>query len=287
MVNINFYDDASSFRQALDPDAFYIQSVEDDMRTRSVVHGYCHVCDKVQDMTINGGPDFGDGYPNLREGLVCVCGAKNRDRLMVLASAGKLRSADRSIFFGAMSGWATWARQTCGRRVDFCEYLPDSEPGSTVKVGELSVRNEDMTRMTFADGSSDLVLHQDVLEHIPDHKAALSETLRVLRPGGATIFTAPFFHVMDQTFVRAALKSDGSIEHYAPEERHGDPLSPEGILAFYNFGWSLLADMRAAGFVDVRLGILYRPDLGLVSNGCPVSHGNMLPVFFSGTKRFD
>lgn len=237
-------------------------------------------------MKVDCGSNFGTGYPNLREGLVCqTCGSKNRDRLMMLASRELLATSRKTIFFGALSGWARWAKDSHPHRLVFCEYLGDEVPrGAEVTIEGQSVFNQDLTRMTFESESADLILHQDVLEHIPDYKTALQETFRVLRPGAKTIFTAPFFHEMDDTFVRATVGTDGAITHLAAEERHGDPLVPEGILTFYNFGWSLMDDMRSAGFVDASLGLLYRPDLGLVSNGCPFPALNMMPVFISATK---
>lgn len=285
MINIPEFSAPGPFRANLEAGAYFLKIVEDDLRRHETSRGFCPVCERVQDFRIEGGPDFGPGFPNLREGLVCPCGAKNRDRLMLLASRSQLVASQRTIFFGLMSGWAGWAKRRTPETTIFCEYFGEGTPfGAERVIEETLVFNQDMTRMTFADASADLVLHQDVLEHIPDYRAALRETWRVLKPGGTTIFTAPFFHEMEETFVRAAVKADGSVEHFAPEERHGDPLVPEGILAFYNFGWSLLDEMRGVGFHDARIGLAYRPDLGLVSTGCPLPEWNMMPVFMIGSK---
>src|SRR6266480_7347048 len=42
----------------------------------------------------------------------------------------------------------------------------------------------DMQRMSFADSSIDVILHSDTLEHVPDSKAALRESWRILKPDG-------------------------------------------------------------------------------------------------------
>ena len=285
MIQFSSFDDLPTLRRSVALETSFSDAEENFMRSEAQVGGYCHICERRTVLTVNGGPDFGAGYPNLREGLVCPCGAKSRDRLMMLASRDSLAIAGHTVFFGALSGWARWARRVHGERILFCEYFGDkAEPGQSVPVEDMQVRNEDMTRMTLGDASTDLVLHQDVMEHIPDYKAALRETLRVLRPGGATIFTAPFFHLLDETFVRAAIDESGSVVHFAPPELHGDPLVPEGILAFYNFGWSLIDDCRDAGFEDVQIKLLYRPDLGIVSTGCPFPGANMMPVCISAKK---
>jgi hypothetical protein len=81
--------------------------------------------------------------------------------------------------------------------------------------------------------------------------------------------------------VRATMSSDGAIQHIEAPEVHSDPLSGTGILAFYHFGWSLLDDLRAAGFRDVRLGVLHDPMSGLTGNNYGFDeYGTMLPLFF-------
>jgi len=49
----------------------------------------------------------------------------------------------------------------------------------------------DAIRLPFKIHSFDAVTMFDVLEHITDHKKAISETLRVLRPGGYLLVTTP------------------------------------------------------------------------------------------------
>ena len=49
----------------------------------------------------------------------------------------------------------------------------------------------DATAMPFADGSFDVVIASEVLEHIPADQAALREITRVLAPGGTVAVTVP------------------------------------------------------------------------------------------------
>jgi 2-polyprenyl-3-methyl-5-hydroxy-6-metoxy-1,4-benzoquinol methylase len=46
-------------------------------------------------------------------------------------------------------------------------------------------------RLPVADGSVDVVLSYEVLEHVPDEEAALAEIRRVLKPGGEMIISVP------------------------------------------------------------------------------------------------
>lgn len=50
----------------------------------------------------------------------------------------------------------------------------------------------DIARIPVRDGSFDAVLCSEVLEHVDDPVAALSELKRVVKPGGMLILTAPF-----------------------------------------------------------------------------------------------
>lgn len=49
----------------------------------------------------------------------------------------------------------------------------------------------DICNLPFASDSFDIVLCNHVLEHIPDHRKALSELYRVMKPGGWGIFQVP------------------------------------------------------------------------------------------------
>lgn len=108
-------------------------------------------------------------------------------------------------------------------------YRADIAPGTRRDDGAIC---QDITRLTLPDGSLDLIVSSDVLEHVPDFAAALRETHRVLRPGGAHIFTVP---PREKTRQRARLVN-GEVAHLVEPEYHMDPLSPAGILAFWDFG---------------------------------------------------
>jgi SAM-dependent methyltransferase len=55
------------------------------------------------------------------------------------------------------------------------------------------VEQGDICAMPFADGSFDLVLATDIIEHVDDDARALSEIARVLKPGGVALVTVPAF----------------------------------------------------------------------------------------------
>lgn len=71
----------------------------------------------------------------------------------------------------------------------------DLEPGYARSPCNLQPRVRfvcaDATALPFADCHFDAVTMFDVLEHIPDHKKAVLEALRVLKPGGYLLLSAP------------------------------------------------------------------------------------------------
>jgi SAM-dependent methyltransferase len=49
----------------------------------------------------------------------------------------------------------------------------------------------DATSLPFPDGAFDRVIAAEILEHVPDDRAAMTEIARVLRPGGTAAVTVP------------------------------------------------------------------------------------------------
>ncbi|WP_188079338.1 glycosyltransferase [Xanthobacter oligotrophicus] len=123
------------------------------------------------------------------------------------------------------------------------EYFEDVPRGQTDSSG---VRCEDTTCLTFANESFDLVVSQDVFEHVSDPDRGFAEVARVLRPGGAHIFTVPQAPHLETSVTRARIR-DGLVEHVLPPEYHGDPVRAEGALVFTDFGADLKAKIADAG----------------------------------------
>jgi SAM-dependent methyltransferase len=79
----------------------------------------------------------------------------------------------------------------------------------------------DAQALPVADGCADAVVLLDILEHLPDPRAALAEAHRVLRPGGVVILSVPnrgALHRLD------ALNVYTSLRRRRP---HWPPLEPE------------------------------------------------------------
>jgi len=135
------------------------------------------------------------------------------------------------------------------------------------------VRHEDAEALSLGDGSVDLVVSCDVLEHVNAPQRVIAETARVLRPEGHAILTFPMDPALDHNRRRADIV-DGRVRHLLPAIRHGNPLSPEGSLVFTDFGWDVLEQLRAAGLADVSLRVYWAYELGYLG----------IQFYFSGRK---
>jgi len=234
----------------------YISHCEDEMgeipQIQQGLEGHCHVCRKDVVFDIDIPPD--GGLVNWRETLVCPqCNLINRWRscLHVFEEICKPTVQDRIYLTETLSP----LYQNLGKRYPLLissEYFPDYQFGQYVEARSMLIRNEDVTNLSFADASMDIVLCFDVLEHVPDYRAALSEFYRVLGKGGQLVLSVPF-NFQHTTTVRARIDGQGKITHLVEPNYHGDPLSDQGILSFYDFGMALLDDMRMTGFRECFL----------------------------------
>ncbi len=112
------------------------------------------------------------------------------------------------------------------------QYFPD------VTRGEYrdGIRSEDLEALTLPDGSIDIFITQDVLEHVFHPEAAIAEINRVLKPGGRHVFTTPKHKLLEQTIQRARISADGTIEHILEEQYHGNPIGDNRALVTYDYG---------------------------------------------------
>ncbi|MDG3003065.1 class I SAM-dependent methyltransferase [Paludisphaera mucosa] len=139
------------------------------------------------------------------------------------------------------------------------DYIPNAHPGAYVK----GLRHEDLARLTYEDDRFDLVLTSETLEHVPDLARALDEVHRVLVPGGLHVFTAPVSPHFAETFPRARLRRDGSIEDLATPIRH--PGGDVGYPVFTELGMDFPDWLAHAGFeTETRFGPVRDDDLAQV-----------------------
>ncbi len=224
------------------------------------VSGFCVACGKVVPLKVD--LQWGDGVrPNWRERLQCACGLNNRIRA-ALDFLGELVGKTQNPALYATEQVTPLFAQLHSRHLAITgsEYLRDGTQRGVANAN--GIRHEDITDLTFATGSFDAVLSFDVLEHVPDYRAAFREIARVLKPRGHLLSSFPFDASLAKTLVRASIGADGSVVHHLPPEYHGDPVDNSGCLCFQVFGWDVLDEMQRAGFSEAHTVFYWSLDRG-------------------------
>ena len=229
------------------------------------VRGFCVPCgtesELLVDLQSGGSRDGTRLVPNWRERLVCNrCEMNNRQRLIAaLVKQEMARRGGVAYFMEQVTPIFNWAFTEFGTQsVIGSEYLGYQYSSGQVIQG---IRHEDVENLSFADSSVDLIVSNDVFEHIPEPAKALVECARVLKPGGIMLATMPFHQNRDRSVTRARL-IDGEIEYLQPAIFHGNPVSSDGSLVFVDFGWDFLDDFLIAGFSDVVVDLYASVPLG-------------------------
>jgi SAM-dependent methyltransferase len=183
-------------------------------------------------------------YVNAQQGRHCsVC--RSTLRCMALAQA-VLR------FYNASGSLAEFAQSEAAQRLRVLEI--NEAGGVSAYLARLPRRTfasfpqVDVQALPYADASFDLVVHSDTLEHVRDPVRGLAECRRVLRKGGACIFTVPIV-VGRLTRSRAGL---------APSY-HGTAADGEGYLVQTEFGADAWRWPLAAGFAECRVTAVEPP----------------------------
>lgn len=196
-----------------------------------------------------------DTEVSFREARCPRCGAnvRNSDLAKIIVQTfspceqGSLADAasflrDLEIFEAQSSGPVhdtlfTLPHYTCS------EFYPDTPSGKRAQNGIIC---QDLQDLTFPSETFDLILTQDVLEHVLNPERAFSELSRVLKPGGYHIFTVP--HHEGRATLRRVSVENGKVTFKYPPVYHGDPLRPEGALVCTDFGSDLGPLLRNFGF---------------------------------------
>jgi SAM-dependent methyltransferase len=144
-----------------------------------------------------------------------------------------------------------------------CKDYSASQFFPTVTLGTYhnGVRCENLERLTFPDATFDLLITQDVFEHVMNPSSAFAEVARVLKPGGAHVFTVPYFF-WKETVVRAVASPEG-IKYLQPPDYHGNPIDDKGSLVVTEWGPELIGEIYCNSGMITAIHNLHDVDLGL------------------------
>ena len=227
--------------------------------------GYCEICGK--DVTFVA---HGRYFRNTLRCPVCNTAPRNRATFHVLQQ-----------FFPA---WRTLTIHESSPSGDSMSNLLKREAAQYIETQwDLSIpfgtvhprghRSEDLQAQTFADGTIDLMIAQDVFEHVFEPDRAIAEIARTLRDGGACIITTPLVMKKGASRRRASLV-DGSVVHHLEPEYHGNPVNKEGRLDNSNershgslvtvdWGYDIVPYLQRHSGLSVMLLSIDNIDLGI------------------------
>lgn len=232
-----------------------------ESETKSVgVPGYCQVCDRESPFTLEY--DWSDGtVPNFRESMFCpYCSLNSRQRKMAATVKrwAKQQAGQGAIYMYEQLTKAYEAVCAFSDSVTGSEYIAGDMDGGTVVDG---VRHEDAEHLSFADESFDILVSCDVFEHVNQYTSCFEEANRILKPQGRMFLSVPFYLNKQENFRRCGFEG-GQLKHYAEPSYHFNPISKEGSLVFWDYGWDMLADLKRAGFSDVYMQPYYSRKFG-------------------------
>ncbi|MEJ2491643.1 MAG: class I SAM-dependent methyltransferase [Desulfuromonadales bacterium] len=151
------------------------------------------------------------------------------------------------------------------------QYYPEVSTGSIFN----GTRCENLEKMTFDDNCFDLIITQDVLEHVLSPEKAFSEIARTLKVGGTHLFTVPFYKGR-KTRIRARQKSAG-IEYLEEPDYHVNPINSEGALVIREWGDDLFDFIEETSGLQTEIFSFSDKEYGL--------EGEFLDVFVSRKIR--
>ncbi|WP_424361378.1 methyltransferase domain-containing protein [Methylocystis parvus] len=196
------------------------------------VAGYCPVCESKAEFLAES--------EWLRDTLLCVgCGSVPRERALL---------ATLKMYY---PHWRDLTIHECSPAERKVSYKLRDEAKSYIGThfdrstpfGEMNAegkyRSEDLENQTFATESFDLVITQDVFEHLFRPDKAIAEIARTLRPGGAHICSFPIGNKSLPSKRRATLQADGDVIHHMEPIYHGNPIDPSGSLVTMDYGYDI------------------------------------------------
>jgi hypothetical protein len=235
------------------------------------VKGFCIPCYKEVDFIVDmqsGGKKINDlYYPNLRERLVCpLCHMNNRQRLVATIIKQTVIDERKKViyFMEQVTPIFLYFKNLYKNKIIIgSEYL-----GAHFKSGEEyeGINHQDIENLSFRDDSIDLIVSNDVFEHVPNPQKAFSECYRTLKKNGIMIFTIPFYSDLSKSVSRANLEG-GVVNFILPKVFHGNPVTQDVSLVFTDVGGDIFSWFKEIEFSKLNLEIYSSKKYGHIGGG--------------------
>ena len=224
---------ASTLRRRLIPTGFYFRQ-----------EGHCPCCQSKTAFVAND--------PWLRDSFRCAnCGCIPRNRaLLYVLEKYHPNWASLSIHESSPSGGGASARLRRGCSGYLAsQYYPTRPFGTMVQ----EFRNEDLENQTFGDASFDIVVTQDVLEHVHDPARVFREIARTLKPGGSHVCGVPLVNKHRPSQVWATRHQGGSPNFLHEPDYHENPVDPKGSPVTMHWGYDIVEFIKKATGLETTI----------------------------------
>ena len=213
--------------------------------------GVCPVCER-RTIFLKTDPWFRDFY-------ICVyCRSVPRQRGIIKIIETFFPTYQEMVIHESSPGGPASKKlqRECKRYIP-THYYRDTLPGE-YRGG---IRCENLEKLTFDDNVFDLVITQDVFEHVLNPAKAFSEVARTLKPEGAHVFTVPYYP--DNSTVVRAMESPDGIIHLEEEVYHGNPIDEKGSLVVTDWGRDLFDFIYTESGMTTSIHTLFDRNQGL------------------------
>jgi SAM-dependent methyltransferase len=206
--------------------------------------GYCPCCDRSVVFV---------SYNNwLRDYFICTnCKSIPRERALMLMIE-KHYPNWKNLKIHETSPVNRGASLKLKRTCDFystSQYYPNEIQGIEIN----GFRNENLENLTFPEQSFDIIVSQDVMEHIYNPDKAFREIARTLRPGGAHIFSVPLVNKHKPSEIWASLGKNGEPIFTHKPEYHGNPIDPKGSPVTMHWGYDIVDYIKKTSHLETTI----------------------------------
>lgn len=213
---------------------------------------YCNVCGNSTKIKIR--------TDNLREDCICKkCHSNSRKRHLAyvllqslsvkndkIASLNKISNGLDNFVYNVESNGALHHNLKHLDKYVCSEYFGPYETYGKEINGVLNV---DLMNIPFESDSFDYIISSEVFEHIPHPYKAFAEIHRILKIGGAHIFTVPYYSNEENDEVRSIVDENNETIYLMEPQYHGDPIrNDEGILVYTIFAKEMIKKLEKIGF---------------------------------------
>ncbi len=197
----------------------------------------CYICGAISDFCIM------DDATLLRDATCCKCGAGMRTSDIARIIVNTILHVNSSLqeCTNRFDNFRILEAASCGHIHDILinsssytgfEFIDNTPPGE-FRDGVLC---NDLQNLSFPDNDFDLIITQDVMEHVEIPQKAFSEINRVLKKGGYHIFTVPLHEG------RKSLSRKGLYGVY-----HSDYLRNSGAFVYTDWGDDIIDIVAKSG----------------------------------------